>query len=180
MNEEKMKKIKVVTVILGILLLLMLAYSFYEHYQDINNQLSIYEVNLKNKNDKLIKYKNDIEELKRKNLLYEAQISFMNNHVAICPLDGSGLYHKYNCEYLDTSSFMIYNTEQAPNEGYSPCSHCYENMNTSSNTDTEIVYITNTGAKYHREWCSYLKSKKAIEKSKAVEEGYEPCDRCNP
>lgn len=108
------------------------------------------------------------------------QIDFMNEYVAICPSDGSGLYHKYGCKKLDLSSFMIYNTEQAPNEGYSPCRDCYNNTTSESNTDTEIVYITNNGNKYHREWCSYLKTKKAIEKSKAIKKGYEACSLCNP
>lgn len=43
-----------------------------------------------------------------------------------------------------------------------------------------IVYITNTGSKYHRENCSYLKSKNAISLREAVEQGYTPCSRCNP
>ena len=43
------------------------------------------------------------------------------------------------------------------------------------------VYITNTGAKYHRSWCSYLRrSKIAISLSSAKNEGYTPCSRCNP
>ncbi len=43
-----------------------------------------------------------------------------------------------------------------------------------------IVYITNTGSKYHRNSCSYLRqSKIQIDESKAIRQGYTPCSRCN-
>ena len=48
-------------------------------------------------------------------------------------------------------------------------------------TGTTTVYVTKTGEKYHTSGCSYLRKSK-IEKdlSTAVDEGYEPCSRCNP
>lgn len=63
-----------------------------------------------------------------------------------------------------------------------------ESTKTSSNsqsasTDTSssyTVYITNTGSKYHRDGCSYLKSKTAIDKNDAIAQGYTPCSKCNP
>lgn len=43
------------------------------------------------------------------------------------------------------------------------------------------VYITNTGAKYHRGSCKWLyASKIPISKSEAIAEGYEPCKVCRP
>ena len=43
------------------------------------------------------------------------------------------------------------------------------------------VYITRTGACYHREGCSSLrKSKIPISKKKAIDRGYRPCKRCKP
>ncbi|NCB42205.1 MAG: hypothetical protein EOM59_06255 [Clostridia bacterium] len=43
------------------------------------------------------------------------------------------------------------------------------------------VYITETGDKYHRDGCQYLrKSQIAITKSDAINSGYTPCSRCNP
>ena len=45
----------------------------------------------------------------------------------------------------------------------------------------EIVYITNTGSKYHRKGCSYLKkSCIPIKKSEAIAKGYTACKRCKP
>jgi len=44
-----------------------------------------------------------------------------------------------------------------------------------------IVYITNTGKKYHLDGCSSLsKSKIAITLDEAKAEGYTPCSKCNP
>ena len=53
---------------------------------------------------------------------------------------------------------------------------------TSSGTSTSYtVYITNTGSKYHRSGCSYLRqSSHAIDKNSAISQGYTPCSRCNP
>lgn len=52
---------------------------------------------------------------------------------------------------------------------------------TSSTTNSYTVYITNTGSKYHKSSCSYLKySKIAIDKNSAINQGYTACSRCNP
>ncbi len=43
------------------------------------------------------------------------------------------------------------------------------------------VYITDTGEKYHRSGCRYLKkSKYAISLSDAKAQGYDPCSVCDP
>lgn len=50
---------------------------------------------------------------------------------------------------------------------------------TSSNTNSQTVYITDTGTKYHRSWCGYLwNSKRAVSLSTAKSWGYTPCSRC--
>jgi methylphosphotriester-DNA--protein-cysteine methyltransferase len=44
-----------------------------------------------------------------------------------------------------------------------------------------IVYITNTGTKYHRETCNSLRrSKIPVTLEQATERGYEPCRNCKP
>lgn len=49
----------------------------------------------------------------------------------------------------------------------------------AQNTNSAIVYVTNTGKKYHRSSCSYLKkSKIQMNLSAAQSEGYTPCSRC--
>lgn len=50
-----------------------------------------------------------------------------------------------------------------------------------SDETADVVYVTNTGSKYHRDGCSYLKkSKNEITLSDALKKGYEPCSKCRP
>lgn len=43
------------------------------------------------------------------------------------------------------------------------------------------VYITDTGKKYHRDGCQYLRqSQHAISLDNAIAQGYEPCKKCKP
>jgi hypothetical protein len=49
------------------------------------------------------------------------------------------------------------------------------------NVQSQTVYITKTGEKYHSEDCRYLrKSSYAIKLSDAKAKGYTPCSVCNP
>tara|TARA_Y100000815_G_scaffold167337_1_gene151912 strand:+ start:1779 stop:2156 length:378 start_codon:yes stop_codon:yes gene_type:complete len=51
----------------------------------------------------------------------------------------------------------------------------------SCQSQTQEVYITKTGEKYHTENCRYLKTSKiVITLEKALENGYEACKVCNP
>nr|WP_315022511.1 hypothetical protein [uncultured Aminipila sp.] len=50
-----------------------------------------------------------------------------------------------------------------------------------SQSNEYTVYITETGSKYHRDGCRYLKqSQISISKSNAINQGYTPCSICNP
>lgn len=50
-----------------------------------------------------------------------------------------------------------------------------------NNSAERTVYITNTGGKYHRDGCRYLKNSKiAISTADARAQGYEPCKVCDP
>lgn len=49
------------------------------------------------------------------------------------------------------------------------------------NAETEIVYITDSGNKYHKSGCRYLsESKISITLSAACSQGYTPCSVCKP
>ena len=44
---------------------------------------------------------------------------------------------------------------------------------------SDIVYVTKTGSKYHKEWCGYLHSSKIpITYGEAIAQGYTACSRC--
>ncbi len=50
-----------------------------------------------------------------------------------------------------------------------------------NNPAQSLVYITETGEKYHRRNCRYLfRSKLKISLEEAVEKGYVPCSVCMP
>ena len=50
----------------------------------------------------------------------------------------------------------------------------------TSNSNVTYVYVTETGSKYHKEGCRYLKdSMIKIKLTDAVEKDYEPCSVCN-
>lgn len=44
----------------------------------------------------------------------------------------------------------------------------------------ETVYVTKTGAKYHKAGCSYLKKSSISMKLSEAAKSYSPCSRCNP
>lgn len=49
------------------------------------------------------------------------------------------------------------------------------------NQSEQIVYVTRTGEKYHREDCRHLrKSKAEIPLDRAIKEGYQACQTCVP
>ncbi|MBU3178575.1 hypothetical protein KPL47_19860 [Clostridium estertheticum] len=51
----------------------------------------------------------------------------------------------------------------------------------SSENNSQMVYITKTGKKYHSAGCRYLRrSEISIKKSEAINEGYNACSVCNP
>lgn len=52
---------------------------------------------------------------------------------------------------------------------------------TPTPTKTDIVYVTNSGEKYHRAGCRYLsKSQIPMGRSEAISGGYTPCSVCRP
>lgn len=51
----------------------------------------------------------------------------------------------------------------------------------SADNGSTIVYVTDSGEKYHSAGCRYLsRSQNSITLEDAVNEGYSPCSRCNP
>lgn len=157
-----------------IIVICVLSYKLYILNDEYLTLDSIYQTT----QTRLIVSNKKISDLNDKIFNYEKQIKFMDDHVAICTTDGPRLYHKYSCDKLDTSSFLIFNIEQAPNEGFQKCHLCADLDNTKDST-SRIVYVTDTGNKYHQSGCSYI-SKNPITIEKAISQGYGACFRCNP
>ncbi len=65
--------------------------------------------------------------------------------------------------------------------GLTACGNTVEDETTQIEDIEDVVYITDTGTKYHAEGCRYLsKSCREIDRQKAEDEGYTPCSVCNP
>ena len=54
----------------------------------------------------------------------------------------------------------------------------YSTKSSTRTSQSDIVYVTRTGTKYHKAGCSYLKSKIEMTLEEAEDEGYTPCSRC--
>jgi predicted component of type VI protein secretion system len=78
-----------------------------------------------------------------------------------------------SAEYEYTPKNTQQETETFTKEDLFPEKDTSESMQT--------VYVTRTGAKYHTEYCQYLKSSKIpIELNDAKTRGYTPCKVCKP
>lgn len=179
-RQEKYSKVYNILKIVLIVALFVLAYVIYEYvddyyyeYLDLKESVKNYQQIIADKNKKVTELNIDLQK-------YKNQIEFMNKYVSICPVDGTSLYHNYSCAHYDKDDpFYVYSINDARAEGYVPCSYCESDTDVETSKEA-IVYITNTGSKYHRAGCSYLKSKNAITKEDAILQGYSPCSRCNP
>ena len=57
-------------------------------------------------------------------------VLFCKNYVEIIADDGTNIYHKYGCIYLDISDgFLVLNTVAAEYDGYSRCPYCHYQLN---------------------------------------------------
>lgn len=103
----------------------------------------------------------------------------------------SDKYHYPNCSYVNQikpeNITWFSSIEQAISAGYVGCKGCnppgtvIEKPVTAPSQQSATVYITKTGAKYHRSGCRYLsKSMIPISLSNAKSSGYTPCSVCGP
>ena len=63
---------------------------------------------------------------------------------------------------------------------YTPADKIEDEVPSVSDNQSQVVYRTRTGKKYHRAGCSYLKSIIKTTVSEAQAMGLGPCSRCNP
>lgn len=126
----------------------------------------------------------------------------VNGAVIVHITDSGSKYHSAGCRYLKSDHEVT--LDEAKSLGLSPCSVCNppqeEGLQTTVNNDTNadssntiidsdysnstngsvIVHITNSGSKYHRAGCRYLKSDNEVTLDEARSLGLSPCSVCNP
>lgn len=79
-----------------------------------------------------------------------------------------------------SQSFAI-QQETVQEEDPTPAEPESEVSTSSSGSDEVIVYVTDTGTKYHQSWCSSLwNSSHEKTLSQAIAAGYGPCKNCDP
>ena len=68
-------------------------------------------------------WKKHYQDLKLDYTIMSREANFYHSYAVIIG-NSNRYYHSYDCSYLDTSYFYIYNTENARYQGYRPCPHC--------------------------------------------------------
>jgi micrococcal nuclease len=92
-------------------------------------------------------------------------------------------YHSENCRYLSKSKIPISLKDAVLS--YSPCSVCnpptIKNPSLSPRTsESATVYVTRTGAKYHRAGCRFLRRSAIPISLEEAKKHYSPCSVCRP
>jgi micrococcal nuclease len=92
-------------------------------------------------------------------------------------------YHRDGCRYLSKSKIPI-SLEDAVSR-YSPCSVCNPPSTNKTTVKTKpkvetTVYVTRTGAKYHRAGCRYLRRSSIPMSLSEAKLYYSPCSVCRP
>lgn len=157
----------------------------------LQSDINELEIKLKAKENELLKSEYSPEELF--NNIKEAYSSlndFPRLKYAVIEVNAKRLLELYPDSNLNPSAQLIkevaYKLYQEYEKKFNTNATSTNKLNSSyfnsSNIKKEvIVYITNTGSKYHKSSCSYLRqSKIQIDESKAIRQGYTPCSRCNP
>ncbi len=92
-------------------------------------------------------------------------------------------YHRGNCRYLSKSKIPISLKDAVLS--YSPCSVCNPPTIQSPSlapraSESDTVYVTRTGAKYHRAGCRYLRRSAIPMSLEEAKKRYFPCSVCSP
>lgn len=161
-----------------------------ELQKQLSEQKSEIEI-LIQENNSSEKYEKQIEDLQTQVAALAEEKTILNNQISSLTEENSTLQSKV-AEYEKTINSLTEasntnSSKEAPSEDSDSYSSRSESTNIEPSSDNAastggtIVYITNTGSKYHRGSCSYLRqSKIEISKEDAIAQGYEACSRCNP
>ena len=117
-NKPKHKKALPFLIIALCIETIILCYVF-AYTQELKTDLNNKQNQINTLNTTVINQKVDYEEIWD----LREQVDFMNKYIVIVP-SNTNVYHKYGCQYLDTSSFSAFNITNAKGQGYVACTHC--------------------------------------------------------
>ena len=115
-------------------------------------------------------------------------ITYQSSHTDVATVDNHGNIQAVSSGSTVISASVDGKTTKCNVTVKKPSSQTSSNTTVKKKTQQEnttdigyTVYITNTGDKYHRGNCRYLKkSKIAISVNDAINQGYDPCKVCRP
>lgn len=203
--KEKLKSARLWQIISGILLLMVIVSGGDSNAQELTelkaNVESLQEenTNLQNSYEETLA---SFTELESTNQTLQSQLEEKDSEIASLKqsVDTASTYEgqikelEKQVESLKeentTLQSKVTNLEIAADSSSSKASDSAKSSDSTANMDTPdnsstgsgtIVYITNTGEKYHLGSCSYLRqSKIEIDKEDAIAQGYSACSRCHP
>lgn len=96
-------------------------------------------------------------------------------------------YHFHDCKFVQSSGTAMALSE-ARAKGLTPCGVCKPTAaaigvggsNAAVDAETNTVYITKSGSKYHTKSCKYASSATAATLEEAKAKGLTPCGVCQP
>lgn len=91
---------------------------------DLEKQITTKESTMLHLEKQIVRLNADIRSLNRDIASYEKLASFVDDYVVLIEDDGTNLYHKFSCYKFRGDSFWVYNTENAVQQGFSPCPIC--------------------------------------------------------
>lgn len=120
---------KISTIVLSILAMIMIILCI-----NSTNNIELLDEEILNLESTILTLKSENKTLKEKNEnLQDAneKAQFLDKYIVIRSAD-TKVYHKYGCKYCDTSSFYIYDINEATANGYVPCDNCMSSSSKSS------------------------------------------------
>lgn len=119
-SDKTYKILKIILISILIIVLCILGYILYAYNQKTLNSLN---GQIDNLHHTVSRKNQEISKLKKEQSSNYKQLAFMNKYIAIVP-NHTTVYHKYGCQYLDLSDFLVFNISNAEAQGYTACPHC--------------------------------------------------------
>lgn len=152
-----------------------------EKLETEKNELYIEKQDLENERNQLQKEKQDLEtqkgQLEEENKNLENERNQLQKEKEDLETQTSTLEQEKTTlsDQLEQLKNKLANQKTTSNS----TSSTSQTSTSTQNTNSAIVYVTETGKKYHKSGCSYLKkSKIQINLSDAKAQGYTPCSKC--
>ncbi len=91
-------------------------------------------------------------------------------------------FHTQDCPLIANKETQAINQEEAEAKGLTACLRCLGKAQISSTEESDVVYVTKSGNKYHKPDCNLIKNRKTSKVSieEATSKGLEPCGKCFP